>query len=31
MPAEIVVGSATITGKENVSSYSVYVEKLKER
>ena len=31
MPAEIVFGSATVTGKENVSSYSLYVERLKER
>ena len=31
MPAEIVFGSATVTEKENVSSYSLYVEKLKER
>lgn len=31
MPAEIVFGSATVTGKESVSSYSLYVEQLKER
>ena len=31
MPAEIVFGSATVTGKESISSYSLYVEKLKER
>ena len=31
MPAVIVFGSATVTGKESVSSYSLYVEQLKER
>ena len=31
LSAEIVFGSATVTGKESVSSYSLYVERLKER
>ena len=31
MPAEIVFHSATVTGKEIISSYSLYVERLKER
>ena len=30
MSAEIVFDSATVTGKESVSSYSLYVERLKE-
>ena len=30
IPAEIVFGSATVTGKESVSSYSLYVERLKK-
>ena len=31
MPAEIVFGSATVVGKDCVSSYGMYVERLKER